>query len=260
MYFVTRSLVEHIILFSFIFLSFFSIHYLNIKMVTSLQNSKCKNNQQREYWVLARGAEQLCRVLCWESRQHVKASPQWKKHAKRIQQTQMSFIFATRVAIPFDPTSHVPKSFCGWEPWGTHLRDPKGKGPPGEFQRQETLTAPQGPAVTAEPGWSALTAPLTSPVPSLSGNFSLLACDCQGSATCSRGPAHAAALLLPGWTTVGEPRSQCLWAFSHCYSTRTKTESRLDKRKTVIALLTLAVISCSLCQFVLSTYFLLCVD
>lgn len=168
----------------------------------------------------------------------------------------MSFIFATRVAIPFDPTSHVPKSFCGWEPWGTHLRDPKGKGPPGEFQRQETLTAPQGPAVTAEPGWSAVTAPLTSPVPSLSGNFSLLACDCQGSASCSRElphrPVYALALLLPGWTTVGEPHSRCLRALSHCYSIRTKPKSKLDKRKTVIALLTLAVISWSLCQFVLS--------
>lgn len=96
----------------------------------------------------------------------------------------MSFIFATRVAIPFDPTSHVPKFFCGWEPWGTHLGDPKGKGPPGAFRRQETQTAPQGPAVTAEPGWSAVTAPLTS----LGGNFSLLACDSQGSASCSRGP------------------------------------------------------------------------
>lgn len=64
----------------------------------------------------------------------------------------MSFIFATRVAIPLDPVSHVPKSLCGWEPWDTHLRDPEGKGPPGEFQRQEILTAPQGPVVTAEAG------------------------------------------------------------------------------------------------------------
>lgn len=79
----------------------------------------------------------------------------------------MSFIFATRVAIPFDPTSHVPQSFCGWEPWGAHLGEPKGKGPPGAFQRQEALTAPQGPAVTAEPGWSAVTALLTSQSPPL---------------------------------------------------------------------------------------------
>lgn len=170
----------------------------------------------------------------------------------------MSFIFATRVAIPFDPTSHVPKSFCGWEPWGAHLRDPKGTGPPGEFQRQETLTAPQGPAVTAEPGWSAVTALPQCP-PSVAIPASLPVT--EGSASHSSGaphrPARAIALLLPGWTTAGELHSRCL---SHCYPTRTKTESKLEKRKTVIALLTLAVISSSLCQFVPSIYFLLYVD
>lgn len=71
-------------------------------------------------------------------------------------------------------------------------------------------------------------------------------------------PAHAIALPVPGWTTAGEPHSLCLQASSHCCSTRTKTESKLHK--TVIALPTLAVISCSLCQFVPSIYFLLCVD
>ena len=80
----------------------------------------------------------------------------------------MSFIFATRVAIPLDPLSHVPRSLCGWEPGDTHLRDPKGKGPPEAFQRQETLTAPQGPAITAEAGvvWSDRSAPFPGDPPS----------------------------------------------------------------------------------------------
>lgn len=172
----------------------------------------------------------------------------------------MSFIFAPRVAIPFDPMSRVPKPFCGWEPWGPHLRDPKGKGPPGELQRQETLTAPQGPAVTAEPGWSAVTALLPSPVPPLRGNFSLLAVIARAlphtAVQIPHRPACAIALTRPAWTTALEPHSQCLRALGH--NDNTEQKQKVNWTKGELWLLCWPRLLPH-CQFVPSTCFLLCV-
>lgn len=138
----------------------------------------------------------------------------------------MSFIFATRVAIPLDPMSHVPKSLCGWEPWDTHLRDPKGKGPPGEFQRQETLTAPQGTIITAEAGvvcsdHSVLFRSDKRPPPPLPWQFQPCCLSLPGlhlaqqsgapTPSCLHSPIT---LFCPGLTPVGEPYFNCLRALT----------------------------------------------
>lgn len=169
----------------------------------------------------------------------------------------MSFIFATRVAIPLDPMSRVPRSLCGWEPWDTHLGDPKGKGPPGQFQRQEALTAPQGPTVTAEAGvvCSDRSAQFPGDPPQWQFQPPCLSLPGLRLAWRSRAPRPSClhspiALFYPGLTPVWEPHFSCLQASSHCYSTRTKRKKKLEKGKSVLTLLTIAVISCCLCQFV----------
>lgn len=184
----------------------------------------------------------------------------------------MSFIFATRVAIPLDPMSHVPKSLCGWEPWDTHLRDPKGKGPPGEFQRQETLTAPQGTIITAEAGvvcsdhsvlFRSDKRPPPPPPMAISAVLPVTArassCTAEWSSHTIM-PAQSHHPILPRFNPSRGAIFQLLASLDHCYSTWTKRKNKLEKGKSVITLLTIAVISCHLCQFVPSFYFLLCVD
>lgn len=229
---------------------------------TRLQNHKCKNSQQREYWVFAGGAEQVCRVLCWESSVWRLLLSKRNMPKEFNKHRWASFFYKGGHSFwPYKPCAQI---FLWLRAMRHTPQRPERKGTSRRVSEAGNTNCSPGPRChsrarvvcsdrsahfpSAPPQWQ-----FQPPCLWLPGL-------CPTRQWNSHRPDWAIALLHPGWTTVGEPHSRCLQALSHCYSTGTKTESKLDKRKSVIALLTLAVISGSLCQFVPSIYFLLCVD